>query len=50
MNVVKLSREQQSAFEHILMVGILKTLKDDGSLSDSQLYSALSKLKIPNAI
>lgn len=43
--MIRLTQEQQNAFERILMVGILKTLNDECLLSDVQLNSAISKIE-----
>lgn len=39
---------QKKDFNAILMVGILKSLKSEGLLSDEQLYSAISKVENQN--
>lgn len=43
--MIRLNQEQQKAFERMLMVGIIKTLKDEGMLSDVQLNSAILKIE-----
>lgn len=45
---IYLSQEQQKAFEKMLMIGIVKTLKEEGMLSDVQLNSAISKIEKQN--
>lgn len=42
--MIQLSKEQQFEFEKMLMIGILKTLKDENLLSDRQLCSAILKV------
>lgn len=42
---IKLNGDQQKAFEKMLMIGIVKTLKEEGMLSDKQLISAISKIR-----
>lgn len=39
---------QKKDFNTMLMVGILKSLKSEGLLSDEQLYSAISKIENQN--
>lgn len=46
--MIHLTQEQQYAFERMLMVGIVKTLNNEGLLSDVQLNSAISKIEIQN--
>lgn len=43
--MIHLDKELQLEFEHILMIGILKTLKEEELLTDMQLHSAISKLE-----
>jgi len=43
--MIRLNQEQQKAFERMLMVGIVKTLKYEGMLSDVQLNSAILKIE-----
>ena len=44
--MINLDKNQQNAFERMLMVGIVKTLKDEGMLSDVQLNCAILKIEI----
>ena len=43
--MIQLNKEQQKAFEQMLMIGIVKTLKEEGLLSDVQLNSAILKIE-----
>jgi len=43
--MIHLSQEQQDAFQRMLMVGIVKTLNEEGLLSDVQLNSAILKIE-----
>ncbi len=43
--MIHLNQEQQKAFEKMLMIGIVKTLKAEGMLSDVQLNSAILKIE-----
>ena len=43
--MINLDKNQQNTFERMLMVGIVKTLKDEGMLSDVQLNSAILKIQ-----
>lgn len=40
-NVIQLSTAQQRQFEILLMRSILRTLRDEGMLTNQQLYRAL---------
>ncbi len=43
--MIQLNQEQQKEFERMLMIGIVKTLKDEGTISDVQLNSIISKIE-----
>lgn len=45
MGTIHLNREQEKTFEQMLMIGIVKTLRDEAMLSDTQLNLVIQRIE-----
>lgn len=45
MGTIHLNRELEKTFEQMLMIGIVKTLRDEAMLSDAQLNLVIQRIE-----